>query len=249
MKQSISIGRVLRNAGLCILSLGFASCSSPKPLVFAEREWHISDYYGNMIDRDTTYRFSCGNGLIPEQQILISSADSVAKYPGMEKFIQKILHAAHLDNSEILFYAPQMQTMIVRPASTSEKLKPISITSSMNDDSPFTSWMHDDDVEDWTRKSDEMYTYAYFDKRNVQLLFVDCYDYGDTPIAQITIFQSRNKMTDKMNITTEFRRPFYEYILTKRRLHVEALADHITARRNIAIDNYKIGQDPKIIKQ
>lgn len=247
MKHRISITRVLGSISLCVLALSFASCSSPTQLMFADREWHISDYYGHIIDKDTTYRFSFGNGLIPQDQIIISSADSAAKYPCMERFIQNILHSTHLDNSEILFYAPEMQTMIVKQADISEKLKPISITSPMDDERPFTSWMHYDDVEDWTRKSCEMYTYSYFDKRNVQLLFVDCYNYGDIPIAQITVFQARNKVTDKMNITTEFRRPFYEYILTKRRLHVEALADHIAARRERAISNYKIGQNPKSV--
>lgn len=35
------------------------------------------------------------------------------------------------------------------------------------------------------------------------MLVVDIYDYGETAIAQIFVTQSRNKMTDKMQLPTQ----------------------------------------------
>ena len=103
MKQILSIRHALIMALMIML---FMSCSSPKGLVFANREWSVSDYYGQIIDKDTTYRMTFGNVLIPDPLPIISSADSVAKYPGMDRFMSDILHTAHLDSAEILFYAP-----------------------------------------------------------------------------------------------------------------------------------------------
>lgn len=84
----------------------FASCSSNKDLVFANREWHITNYYGQIIDKDATYRMTFGNVLIPDPLPIISSVDSMAQYPGMNSFLSNILHSCHIDGQEILFYAP-----------------------------------------------------------------------------------------------------------------------------------------------
>lgn len=102
MKQIISIKCV---STLFIAILLLAGCSSPRGLVFADREWHISNYYGQIIDKDTTYRMTFGNVLIPDPLVIVSSADSVAKYPGMDRFIADVLHTCRLDSAEILFYA------------------------------------------------------------------------------------------------------------------------------------------------
>ena len=76
MKKILSIKLALI-IGLMILVL--AGCSSPKGLVFANREWHISNYYGQIIDKDTTWRMTFGNVLIPDPLTIVSSPDSVAK--------------------------------------------------------------------------------------------------------------------------------------------------------------------------
>lgn len=36
-------------------------CSSLKPVNYANRQWHISEHYGQIIDRDTTYRMTFGD--------------------------------------------------------------------------------------------------------------------------------------------------------------------------------------------
>lgn len=247
MKQNIFIKCVFAMVTTILL---MASCSSPKGLVFSNREWHVSDYYGQIIDKDTIYRMTFGNVLIPDPLPIISSADSVARYSGMDKFMSDILHSVHLDSAEILFYAPHMQTMFVRPKGVMPLLKPSSISSPMSDAKPYTMWVHKDDIEDWTRDSTEMYTYTYYDKGKKQLLIVDHYNYGDIPIAQITIFQSRNKLTSKMGINDNLRRAFFElYDLGKSMDNIEYWSHGVEVRRANAFSNYKIGQEQKLRKE
>ena len=230
------------------LNFFISSCSTSKNLDFANHEWHISRDYGHIIDKDTTYRFTFGNVLIPDPLVIVSSKDSLEQYPGMDKFLENILHTTHLDNSEILFYAPEMQTMFVRLKSEMYPLRPSSISSPLSDDKPYTMWIYDDDIENWNRKEDEMYTYTYFNKKKNQLLIVDCYNYGDTPLAQITIFQNRNKTTDKMNlpapgIRSAFNvRPDYRKYMN----YIEPISNRIETRRGTAFGNYKIGKEQKL---
>lgn len=247
MKQIISIKTAFALVATIVLT---ASCSSHKSLVFSNCEWHVSNYYGHIIDRDSTYRMTFGNVLIPDPLPIISSVDSVAKYPGMDKFLSDILHTTHLDSAEILFYAPHMHTMFVIPNSMMPPLRPSSISSPMSDAKPHTIWVNKNDIEDWTRGSTEMYTYTYYDKRKKQLLIVDLYDYGDIPIAQITIFQSRNKLTSKMGVNDNLRRAFFElHDLRKYMNDVEYWSHGIEVRRANAFSNYKIGQEQKLRKK
>ena len=247
MKQILSIRHALNIALMIMLS---ASCSSPKGLVFANREWSVSDYYGQIIDRDTTYRMTFGNVLIPDPLTIVSSSDSVVKYPKMDRFLAEILHTAHLDSAEILFYAPEMKIMFVKPKGIFPPLRPSSISSPVTDEKPYTMWVNESDTEDWTRNPTEMYTYTYFDKRKTQFLIVDCYDYGDTPIAQITVFQSRKKATEKMNVKETHLRSFYvEHDLRKFMRDIGFWAHQVEIRRAIAFANYKIGQEQKFRKE
>ena len=224
------------------------SCTSPRNLIFADREWHISSHYGQIIDKDTTFQFTFGNVLIPDPLVIVSSKDSLDKYPGMDRFLADILNTAHLDNAEILFYAPEMQSMFVKLNSEMTPLRPSSISSPLSDEKPYTMWIYEDNVERWNRKPEEMYTYTYFIKKKKQLLIVDCYDYGDTPIAQVTIFQNRNKVTEKMSlpapgIRSAFTvRPDY----SKYTHYIEPISNRIETRRGTAIGNYKIGRKQKL---
>lgn len=227
-----------------------SGCSSPRGLVFANREWHVSNYYGEIIDMDTTYRMTFGNVLIPDPLVIVSSSDSVAKYPGMDRFIADILHAARLDSAEILFYAPEMQTMFVRPKNPLHPMRPMSISCPMTDEKPYTMWVHKDDAEDWTRESAEMYTYSYFNKRKNRMLIVDHYDYGDVPIAQITVFQTKNRMTDRMNVKGSWKHSYFElHDLRDYIRDVEYWSHNVELRRANAFANFKIGQEQKLGKK
>lgn len=226
---------------LCLLS----SCSSHEKLIFANREWHISDHYGQIIDKDTTYRMTFGNVLIPDPLAIVSSDDSVAKYPGMDRFLSDILHTAHLDNAEILFYAPQMQTIFVRPKHDALPMKPSSISVSMHDNYPYTMWVQEDDVENWIRKPSEMYTFTYFNKKRKQLLIVDCYDYGEEPIAQITVFQSKNGCNTKMKVPDHIKRAYWYRDMKYFMRDIEFWSHQVDGHRQNAFENYKIGRDIK----
>lgn len=95
-----------------------------------------------------------------------------------------------------------------------------------------------------------IYTYTYYDKGKKQLLIVDHYDYGDIPIAQITIFQSKNKLTSKMGVPDNMRRAYFElHDLRKYMEDVEYWSHGVVARRLNAISNYKIGQEQKLRKK
>ncbi len=222
-----------------------SSCHTQAGLVFADREWHISDHFGQVIDRDTTYRMTFDERLIPVETPLISCADSVDKYPGMERFLADILHTAGLDSAEILFYAPEMLTMFVRTKERDLRQRPSSISSPLQDERPYTMWLYDDDQEDWDRQPSEMYTYTRFNKRKRQLLVVDFYDYGDEPVAQIFIYQSRTKATDKMNVPSYLGLPFLRHDLRDFEKDVEFWASIINGHRRLAFANYKIGQEQK----
>lgn len=116
----------------------------------------------------------------------------------------------------------------------------------MSAERPYTMWLNNDDIEDWTRNSTEMYTYVYYNKGKKQLLIVDLYDYGDIPIAQITIFQSRNKVTSKMGVHDNLRRAYFEiHDISNYMDDVEYWSDGVVARRARAFSNYKIGQEQK----
>ncbi|MDE6007570.1 MAG: hypothetical protein K2G67_08480 [Muribaculaceae bacterium] len=235
---------------ITLLILLIAGCSSPEGIVFANREWHISDYHGQIIDKDTTYRMTFGNVLIYDPLVIVSCSDSVARYPGMDRFIADVLHTCHLDSAEILFYAPEMETMFVRPKRPLPPMKPSSVSCDLSEERPYTLWVHGDDIEDWIRKPTEMYTYSYFNKRKKQLLIVDHYDYGDIPIAQITVFQTKNRMTARMNVKETWRHGYFEvHSLKKYMRDVEYWSNNVEFRRANAFANYKIGQEQKFGKK
>lgn len=240
---------------LSILSIAvallLAGCSAPKGLVFADRQWHVSDSYGQIIDRDTTYRMTFGNVLIPDPLTIISSADSAAKYPGMDRYMADILHAVGLDSADILFFTPHMHTMFVIPKEPLRHLRPASITSNIAE-KLYTMWVNDADVEDWKRSPTEMYTYTCFDARKKRILVVDCYDYGDTPIAQIFVFQSYTKTIGKMNlleIPQCIANPYFMHDLDRYTCDVEFWSSTIHGHRRLALANYKIGQEQKSVKK
>ncbi|MDE6842291.1 MAG: hypothetical protein K2J24_02070 [Muribaculaceae bacterium] len=242
MKTSLSL-RQLPIVTAIILML--AGCSTRKALIFADRDWHISNYYGQIIDRDTTYRMTFGNVLIPDPLPIISSVDSLVKYPGMDKLISDILHTARLDSAEILFYAPNMQTMFVRPKEGVQLTRPSSLSSSLTDERPYTMWIYEDDVEVWKRTPTEMYTYTYFDRKNKRILVVDFYDYGDEPIAQIFVFQTSTKALQKAGIPVTIRKSFYRHDLNDYERYVEFWSYLVNCHRELAFSNYKIGQEQK----
>lgn len=234
-----------------LLAISANSCGSLESVNYANREWRVSDYYGQIIDKDTTYRMTFGDVLIPQEMAVISCADSAAKYPGMERFIADILKTAGLQNDEVLFYSPVHGKIFVRLTHEPPAKRPSSLTSNMqsltldkDNERPYTMWVYDDDVEDWRRKSGEMYTYTYFDKKKRRILVVDFYDYGETPVAEIFVVQSRNKLTGRMQLPTQKQLwDFSKHDLKDYERDVEFWSHAVDCHRNNAFANYKIGQE------
>lgn len=232
-----------------LLTILAGGCNSLGPVNYANREWHISSHYGQIIDRDTAYRMTFGNVLAAVDQPIISCADSAAKYPGMGRFIADILHTAGLENDEVLFYSPEHGKMFVRLTNERKALRPSSLsvdlpklTSDNENERPYTLWIYEDDAEDWHRKPEEMYTYTYFDRKKQRILIVDFYDYGEIPVAQISIHQSRNKMTDRMGLP-EYLWSYYKHDLRNYERDIEFWSHQIDGHRQNAFDNYRIGQE------
>lgn len=230
--------------GLMIIATG---CTTPGKLMFADRQWHISNYYGQIMDKDTTYRMCLGYNIIPVEQTIISCQDSLAKYPGMDKFMADILKKCRIENGEVLFYAPEMCTMFVRLTTPMGEYRPNSISSGMNDENPVTICISKDEMEKWERKSDQIYTYSYWDKRKKQLLIADFFDYGETPVAQISVFQSRTKATDRMTLPySHFWSFFHYYDLANIVDDIDFWSAKVTNRHKKAFDNYRIGKEQKL---
>lgn len=236
---------VVKYFGLIIaVVLSLSGCTAQHGLVFSNRDWHVSEYFGQLIDADTTWRVTFGERLIPAQLPVISCEDSLRRYPGMDRFLADILHTARLDSAEILFYAPHMLTMLVKPRGMMPPLRPSSVSSPLGDERPYTMWVSRDDVEEWQRTAGEMYTYTYFDRRKKRLLVVDFYDYGDEPVAQIFVFQSKNRMTERMGIPCLLNCPFFfKHDISKWERDVEFWSNVIDGHRQLAIANYRIGQE------
>lgn len=236
---------VVKYFGLIIaVVLSLSGCTAQHGLVFSNRDWHVSEYFGQLIDADTTWRVTFGERLIPAQLPVISCEDSLRRYPGMDRFLADILHTARLDSAEILFYAPHMATMLVMPRGAMPPLRPSSVSSPLGDERPYTMWVSRDDVEEWQRTAGEMYTYTYFDRRKKRLLVVDFYDYGDEPVAQIFVFQSTTALTDRMRIPCLLSCPFsFKHDISKLERDVEFWSNAVDGHRQLAIANYKIGQE------
>lgn len=228
---------------LSLMTVLLSSCGSLPSVNYANREWHISKQYGQIIDKDTTYRMTFGNVLIPENMALISCADSAAQYPGMDKYIAQILETTGLQHDEVLFYSPCHGKIFVRLLHEPQPLRPSSISVNLDDKWPYTMWIYDDYVEDWHRKQGEMYTYTYFDKGKGRILVVDFYDYGNIPVAEIFVIQSRNKMTDKMQLPAQAQIwDFSKHSLKDYMRDVEFWSHQVDGHRENAFANYKIGQ-------
>lgn len=224
------------------ISVFMTGCKTEKRLDFSDDHWHISEYYGQLINQDTSYRFTFGEVLIPAEMPVISHSDMLKNFPGMEKYLIDILEKARIDSGEILFYAPLMRTMLVRLRRPMDPKRPSSITSNLSQDPPFRTYTVYDIEEEWVRPDEEIYTYLNLDKKKKQLLITDFFTYGDEHLAQIFIIQTRSKSTDKMAIPSILYSPFYAEDVNDRNL-MEYWANIINGHIKLSYANYLIGKE------
>lgn len=231
--------RYFLNLTVCMVLL---SCSSLKPIQMAEDSWRISNHYGQAVNSDSTYCFSFGNTLVESEMPLIGRTELLSVQPKMYSYLQKVLKLARLEGSRVLFFAPTADALFVELLQGHISDKPNSISTRLADEKPYTGWIRDDDVEEWCRKSDEMYTNIYIDRKNKLLVVVDRFNYGDIPVARIQRIQTRTEKFSKDFPENEVSSVWAD--VTKPE-HLEAISNWIDGHRAIAFENYRIGQELK----
>ena len=98
---------------LMLSILWITSCSSSKPITFSNEKWSFSGVVGDIINSDSTLRFSFGDHALNPAMTLISCADSLSIHKDARKYITRILKVCGLENSTVYFYAPLENTMWV----------------------------------------------------------------------------------------------------------------------------------------
>lgn len=132
--------------------LWITSCSSPKPITFSNEKWSFSGVVGDIINSDSTLRFSFGPHALNPTMTLISCADSLSIHKDARKYITRILKVCGLENSTVYFYAPLENTMWVELPKNYRDVKPAAVSFNLNDSIPGTSWVWDDDIHEGDRK-------------------------------------------------------------------------------------------------
>ena len=101
-------------------------------------------------------------------------------------------------------------------------------------DEPYTAWVRDDDMEDWNRKPDEIYTNIVLDKGAKQLLVIDRLTYGDRDLAIIHIIQTETQKFRRMGL------PMWSGTWTDVTdpTCLEPVSNWIEGHRKVALGNY-----------
>lgn len=227
----------------------FVSCTTHRSLNFANNDWLISEDYGQIINTDTSYRFTFGERLIPVDMPIICSMDSAKRYPGLDRYLWDIMRKANLDSSEILFYAPEMQSMFVKVNDNFDGIRPFGVSSDLREPKKLiTYWTSKDNPEYWHRQPMEMHIYTYLTKPKKQFLVVSIFNYGDEEIAQIQILQTATRKTAKMKLPNEPIMPFFKRDVTDMG-QLLFWASIVRNLRAINAANYEIGNELKQLRE
>lgn len=174
------------------LSLLMVGCGSIKDVPFSSHNWHINPISGNIESTDTTYSFTLCSDVVETELPLIGNDKEAQPYKGLKAYLNTICSHLEAKCDSILFYAPTKGLLIV--GITENKIwKPRSQSANVLTDKPYTLWVRDDDVDDWDRKPDEIYTNVLMDKAAKQLLVIDRLTYKRSDIAIIHIIQTETR--------------------------------------------------------
>ena len=80
---------------MCIITCTITSCTSDKTLVFADYEWHVDKESATLVNTDSTYRFCFGDCINPDMSVF-NNSDSIVKYPGLDKYLYRVLSKCRL---------------------------------------------------------------------------------------------------------------------------------------------------------
>ena len=237
MKLYIKLGYLV----LCIIAFITTSCISNQSLTFANYEWHVDKESATLVNTDSSYRFCFGDCINPTMAVL-SNTDSIAKYPGLNKYLCKVLRKCGLGAGKILFFSPTENVLFVELPESYIDCEPQAITSSMSNEHPYTAWVWKNDVSEGQRNDGEIYTNSYLDKKLKLIMIVDKFHYADNPIARITVLQSQTNETDKLGITPRYwQRPCDVTDM----YNIIPVSNWIDGIREVTIKNYILGQQTK----
>lgn len=219
------------------LSLILTSCAGVKNVPFSSNEWRVHPISGYVENSDSTCSFNLCSDKVECELLLIDSDRDALGYKGLKSYLNKICSHLEVNCDSILLYAPTKGLLFVE-ISENTPWKPRSQSANLSDERPYTAWVRDDDVEDWNRKPDEIYTNVILDKRAKQLLVIDCLTYADKDLAIIQIIQTETQKFREMGL------PLWSdtWADVTDPTCLEPISNWIEGHRKVALENYRRGK-------
>ena len=218
-----------------ISTILLVGCNSTKDIPFSSHSWYINDITGNVESTDTTLSFTLCSDMTEREFPLIGNENEALKYKGLKAYLNKICSHLEVKCDSILFYAPTKGILII--GITENKLwKPRSQSFNILTETPYTSWVRDDDVDDWSRKPDEIYSNVLLDRAEKQLLIIDRFTYKHSDIALIHIIQTETRKFKSLGL------PLWSgtWADVTDPTCLEPIANWLEGHRNVAFENYRL---------
>ncbi|MBD5290251.1 MAG: hypothetical protein HDS26_06170 [Bacteroides sp.] len=218
-----------------VLTILLVGCNSTKDIPFSSHSWYINDITRNVESTDTTLSFTLCSDMTEREFPLIGNENEVLKYKGLRSYLNKICSHLEVKCDSILFYAPTKGILII--GITEDKLwKPRSQSFNILTETPFTLWVRDDDVEDWNRKPDEIYTNVVLDRAEKQLWIIDRFTYKHSDIALIHIIQTETRKFMSLGL------PLWSctWADVTDPTCLEPIANWLEGHRNVAFENFRL---------
>lgn len=219
------------------LSLILTGCAGVKNVPFSSDVWRVHPTSGYIENSDSTCSFNLCSDMVECELLLIDSDTDALGYKGLKPYLNKICSHLEVNCDSILLYAPTKGLLFVE-ISENTPWKPRSQSANLSSEKPYTAWVRDNDVEDWNRKSDEIYTNVILDKRAKHLLVIDRITYDERDLAIIHIIQTETQKFRRMGL------PLWSgtWADVTDPTCLEPISNWIEGRRKVALENYRRGQ-------
>lgn len=219
------------------LSLILTGCAGVKNVPFSSDVWRVHPTSGYIENSDSTCSFNLCSDMVECELLLIDSDTDALGYKGLKPYLNKICSHLEVNCDSILLYAPTKGLLFVK-ISENTPWKPRSQSANLSSEKPYTAWVRDNDVEDWNRKSDEIYTNVILDKRAKHLLVIDRITYDERDLAIIHIIQTETQKFRRMGL------PLWSgtWADVTDPTCLEPISNWIEGHRKVALENYRRGQ-------
>lgn len=219
------------------LSLILTGCAGVKNVPFSSDVWRVHPTSGYIENSDSTCLFNLCSDKVECELLLIDSDTDALGYKGLKPYLNKICSHLEVNCDSILLYAPTKGLLFVE-ISENTPWKPRSQSANLSSEKPYTAWVRDNDVEDWNRKSDEIYTNVILDKRAKHLLVIDRITYDERDLAIIHIIQTETQKFRRMGL------PLWSgtWADVTDPTCLEPISNWIEGHRKVALENYRRGQ-------